>query len=108
MKQTKLRKRRVIRYAILYFFLLIIFLCLIVGPIVAGKFLKLDIGNSIPMQIMQPTGYNNNDTNAIVTGSCIQDKCPEYQGGVTGGGGDSTEPAATTDAAARFRRYMAY
>jgi 1,3-beta-glucan synthase len=109
MKQTKLRKRRVIRYAILYFFLLIIFLCLIVGPIVAGKFLKLDIADSIPMQIMQPTGYSNNDTNAKVTGSCIQPKCPEYQGGVTGGGGaDTTEAAATSDAAARFRRYMAY
>jgi 1,3-beta-glucan synthase len=109
MKQTKLRKRRVIRYAILYFFLLIVFLCLIVGPIVAGKFLKLDIGNSIPMQIMQPTGYSNNDTSATVTGKCIQDKCPEYQGGdSTGGGGADTTAAATTDAAARFRRYMAY
>jgi 1,3-beta-glucan synthase len=111
MKQTKLRKRRVIRYAILYFFLLIIFLCLIVGPIVAGKFLKLSIGDQIPLQIMQPTGYNNNDTSAEVTGSCIQDKCPEYQGGVTGGGGGgaaATDAAATSDAAARFRRYMAY
>jgi 1,3-beta-glucan synthase len=107
MKQTKLRKRRVIRYAILYFFLLIIFLCLIVGPIVAGKFLSLDIGSSIPMEIMQPTGYSNNDTKATVSGSCRQDKCPEYQGGVTGGG-DAAAPAATTDAAARFRRYMAY
>jgi 1,3-beta-glucan synthase len=108
MKQSKLRKRRVIRYAILYFFMLVVFLCLIVGPIVAGKFLKLDIGDSIPMDIMQPTGYNNNDTSASVTGTCIQGKCPEYQGG-NGGAADDTEPAAaTTDPAARFRRYMAY
>jgi 1,3-beta-glucan synthase len=88
---------------------LIVFLCLIVGPIVAGKFLKLDIGSSIPMQIMQPTGYSNNDTSATVTGRCIQDKCPEYQGGdSTGGGGADSTAAATTDPAARFRRYMAY
>jgi 1,3-beta-glucan synthase len=108
MKQTKLRKRRVIRYAILYFFMLIVFLCLIVGPIVAGKFLKLDIGSSIPMEIMQPTGYSNNDTSASVTGPCRQAQCPEYQGGDATGGGAAAEPAATTDPAARFRRYMAY
>jgi 1,3-beta-glucan synthase len=108
MKQTKLRKRRVIRYAILYFFLLIVFLCLIVGPIVAGKFLKLDIGNSIPMDIMQPTGYSNNDTKATVSGSCLQPKCPEYQGGDATGGGEAAETTAASTEAARFRRYMAY
>jgi 1,3-beta-glucan synthase len=109
MKQTKLRKRRVIRYAILYFFLLLIFLILIVGPIVAGKMIDLGLKN-LPMDILQPTGFSNNDTSASTTGKCLQDPCPEYQGGAGGAqtGSDSTEPAATTDAAAKFRRYMAY
>ncbi|KAA8906514.1 1,3-beta-glucan synthase component-domain-containing protein [Sphaerosporella brunnea] len=36
-KQTKLRRRRVTRFSVLYFFLLIVFLALIVGPIAASK-----------------------------------------------------------------------
>lgn len=113
MKQTKLRKRRVIRYAILYFVLLVVFLALIVGPIVAGTKFKLDLP-SLPMDILQPTGYSNNNTNALITGSCIQDNCPPYRGGPAKTGGadgtaDSGGAAATTDAAAKmFRRYMAY
>ena len=52
----------------LYFVMFIIFLALIVGPIVAGKYLgKL----SIPLQLMQPTGLNNNDTSDRVTGSAL-------------------------------------
>merc|ERR1711981_265835 len=39
MKQSKLRKRRVWRYAVLYFVMLVVFIVLIVAPIVAGKFL---------------------------------------------------------------------
>jgi len=67
LKQSKLRKRRVIRFAILYFILLIVFVALIVGPIVAGKFLnKLP---SIPLQLLQPTGQNNNDTSGSQTGT---------------------------------------
>jgi 1,3-beta-glucan synthase len=106
LKQSKLRKRRVIRYAILYFFLLVVFLVLIVGPTVAGKKLKLDFSKiDLPMEIMQPTGYNNNNTNAKVTGTCIHGKCPEWQGGETGAAADD---AAATGAAEKFRRYMAY
>lgn len=108
LKQTKLRKRRVIRYAILYFVLLVVFLALIVGPIVAGKQIKLNV--SLPMELLQPTGYSNNDTSASNTGSCIQANCPPYQAGdATGDSGDSAEATATsTEAARRFRRYMAY
>lgn len=55
MKQSKLRRRRVVRYAILYFVLLILFVALIAGPIVAGKFLDLkSFGKQIPMNLMQP------------------------------------------------------
>ncbi len=52
----------------LYFFMFIIFMALIIGPIVAGKFLgKLNI----PLQLLQPTGLNNNDTSNRVTGSAL-------------------------------------
>ncbi|KAI4627531.1 uncharacterized protein J4E88_001571 [Alternaria novae-zelandiae] len=107
LKQTKLRKRRVIRYAILYFVLLVVFLCLIVGPIVAGKYIKLDVG--LPLSILQPTGYSNNDTTNTPTGSCVNGmKCPLWNDGAATGGGDAGGAAATDDAARRFRRYMAY
>jgi 1,3-beta-glucan synthase len=106
LKQTKLRKRRVVRYAILYFFLLVVFLCLIVGPVVAGS--KLKLGIKLPMEILQPTGYNNNDTTATTTGTCIQGKCPVFQDGESSGGDAQTTDASTTGSSNKFRRYMAY
>merc|ERR1711967_212233 len=60
LKQTKLRKRRVVRYAILYFSLFVLFLILMVAPTVArqmGVSVSLDI-----MQLQQPTDWKNNDT----------------------------------------------
>lgn len=49
--------------------MLIVFVALIAGPIVAGKFLnKLP---SIPLQLLQPTGQNNNDTTNVQTGSAL-------------------------------------
>jgi len=63
MKQSKLRKRRVWRYAVLYFLLLVLFVALLAGPIVAGKkVLKPDLIKQIPQQLFQPIGLNNNDT----------------------------------------------
>lgn len=107
LKQTKLRKRRVVRYAILYFVLLVVFLAIIVGPIVAGKQLKLDV--NVPMELLQPTGFSNNDTTNTPTGKCVQGVCPEYQGGEAANTGSGDSAAATSDEAARrFRRYMAY
>ncbi|KAL3426160.1 1,3-beta-glucan synthase component FKS1 [Phlyctema vagabunda] len=73
MKQSKLRKRRVLRYAILYFIMLIVFLALLVAPILVGKKLLSDsLIKSIPLDLMQPHGLNNNDTrnrNATGTGA---------------------------------------
>lgn len=87
----------------MYFFLLVIFLCLIVGPIVAGKKLKLDLPD-LPMEILQPTGFNNNDTKATPTGVCVRGTCPKWDGEE-----DTSSDAATTgEASRRFRRYMAY
>jgi 1,3-beta-glucan synthase len=82
LKQTKLRKRRVVRYAILYFILLVVFVALIAGPIVAGRFLTSL--PSIPMELLQPTGLNHNDTSGSATGT-------------------AEAGAAATSVAARFR-----
>ena len=70
----------------LYFIMFIIFLCLIVGPIVASKF----IGKppSLPMNLLQPTGQDNNDTTSEITGGGIN-----LPAGATGA---ATSAAATT------------
>ncbi|KAK0625371.1 glycosyltransferase family 48 protein [Bombardia bombarda] len=61
-KQSKLRKRRVFRYAVLYFVMLVIFVALIVAPIVAGKNLTVDLsGLGIP-GLQQPNNQDNDDT----------------------------------------------
>jgi 1,3-beta-glucan synthase len=63
MKQSKLRKRRVWRYAVLYFVLLVVFLALLVGPLVAGKMILTDsLIKSIPQKLMQPIHQDNNNT----------------------------------------------
>jgi 1,3-beta-glucan synthase len=63
MKQSKLRKRRVWRYAVLYFVMLVVFLALIVGPIVASPQITSGTKNlNVPMQLLQPVGLINNDT----------------------------------------------
>jgi 1,3-beta-glucan synthase len=99
LKQTKLRRRRVVRYAILYFFLLVVFIALLVGPVVAGKFMKLDI--AIPMDLLQPTGLNNNDTTSSVTGRCRGGmQCP-------GPGGDDAV-ATESSSSDKLRRFVAF
>ena len=52
----------------LYFFMFVIFMALIIGPIVAGKYFG---SLSIPLELLQPTGLNNNDTSNVVTGSAL-------------------------------------
>jgi 1,3-beta-glucan synthase len=77
LKQSKLRRRRVIRYAILYFVLLVVFLALIVGPIVAGKHIPASTFKDVPMNLMQPAHQDNDDTRGRTeTGT----KSPGYTG----------------------------
>ncbi|OJD21325.1 1,3-beta-glucan synthase component FKS1 [Blastomyces percursus] len=86
LKQSKLRKRRVIRFAILYFFMLVVFLGLIVGPVIAGP----HIGNiSLPglindLGLLQPTGQDNNDTSTSLTGKALNDPQPRSTGSSNG------------------------
>ncbi|KAI4860490.1 glycosyltransferase family 48 protein [Hypoxylon rubiginosum] len=66
MKQSKLRRRRVIRYAVLYFVMLVVFVALIVGPVVAGKqipaSISKDISSALPFPLAQPAGQDIDDT----------------------------------------------
>jgi len=66
-----------------------IFLALIVGPIVASRFIK----NlpTIPMDLLQPTGLNNNDTTNSATGTAL---VAGLGGAATGGGAAATSSAA--------------
>ncbi|KAI2634572.1 1,3-beta-glucan synthase component FKS1 [Xylaria nigripes] len=65
MKQSKLRRRRVIRYAVLYFSLLIVFVALLVGPAVGGKMIltdsikkDLNFGSFV---LLQPDNWKDRD-----------------------------------------------
>jgi 1,3-beta-glucan synthase len=69
----------VIRYAILYFVMLVIFICLIAGPLIAGKYLKF---SNIPQNLAQPTGLNRNDTISTETGTAA---------GTNGGAAQTTD-----------------
>lgn len=75
--------------------MLVVFLALIVGPLVARKYLS---GlPTIPMDLLQPTGQNNNDTTNSNTGSAlinIGDNAAATGGGGGGGGGGATSAAA--------------
>jgi len=66
LKQNKLRKRMVRKYATLYFGIFLLFAILIAAPAVAGKKVntKSLIGDlpSFAEGLIQPTGQNNNDT----------------------------------------------
>jgi 1,3-beta-glucan synthase len=72
MKQSKLRRRRVIRFAILYYVMLVLFLALIVGPAVAGDQIlpllpeQLEPGQELigGFRLMQPWNQSNDDTNS--------------------------------------------
>lgn len=72
--------------------MLILFVVLIAGPIVAGGFLKSL--PSIPMDLLQPTGLNHNDTTNSQTG--------------TGAAGGAENTAAATTAAARMARIRSF
>ncbi|KAF2144472.1 glycosyltransferase family 48 protein [Aplosporella prunicola CBS 121167] len=93
LKQTKLRKRRVIRYSILYFTLILVFVLLIAGPLIAAKFVSgLPTNSSLGlsnMYIIQPTGMGNNDTRGTVETGTAAD-------GAAATGGAAASSAAST------------
>lgn len=71
-KQTKLRRKRIIRFSCLYFFLFVVFLALVVGPVAAKSFLantyksisEGSMGSMMGMRLFQPADgrFNTTDT----------------------------------------------
>jgi 1,3-beta-glucan synthase len=60
----------VIRFAILYFSMVVLFVVLIAGPIIAGSHIPSSLTSSIPMDLYQPTGQDNDNTlNETETGT---------------------------------------
>jgi len=80
------------RFATLYFFLLVVFILLFFGPIIVSKFINLDSFGTIPLDLLQPTGQNNNDTFSSVTGSALNGLAD----GTAAATGDSGSGSAAT------------
>nr|ABS87373.1 glucan synthase catalytic subunit [Fusarium oxysporum] len=102
MKQSKLRRRRVVRYAILYFTLLVVFIALIAGPIVAGKYMPpntiSDALGSLPFNLVQPNNLNNDNTNStMATGTGMV--------GYTGAGLTKTKTGADASATGKIKLF---
>ena len=103
MKQSKLRRRRVIRYAILYFTLLVVFIALVAGPAVVGKIMGESLSKTlekiIPLEgLVQPNYLEHDNTNSSsVTGI----KNPSY----TGPGLTSGKSAAEASATAKIKLF---
>lgn len=58
------------RYAVLYFVLLVVFLALMIGPSIAGKYVASTIEDLLGSTgLVQPTGQDNNDTVSSQTGT---------------------------------------
>jgi 1,3-beta-glucan synthase len=100
LKQSKLRRRRVIRFAILYFFMLVVFLVLIVGPVIVRNYIKSL--PTIPLQLLQPTGQNNNDTSNKATGNGLNGIIGNT-GTAGGGGGGAAATSNSNPFASGFR-----
>ena len=99
MKQSKLRRRRVIRFAILYFVMLAVFIGLIVGPIVASKQIPADtlqkLGKSASLggkfRLMQPNGQDYDNTNGtLATGTGRTGYSGAFTKSTTSGGSQPT------------------
>lgn len=79
------------RYAILYFFLLIVFLVIMIAPAVVGPMLGNSLKSLTSLKVLngtlfQPTGYSQNNTNGDQTGT----------GNPSGGGGADASATASS------------
>jgi 1,3-beta-glucan synthase len=87
----------------------ILFLVLMIGPVIVRNFISFNL--SIPLELMQPTGQNNNDTSASATGSSLIGAVGASGGGGGGGGGSATAAATAASSGlnfggiGRFRRF---
>lgn len=109
MKQSKLRRRRVVRYAILYFVMLVVMLALIVGPVIAGQKLPAsvtkDISDMLPFPLAQPGASQEHDNtqNRTETGTGR----PGYSGpGLASMTTAATSAKATDDSDSKKFRFV--
>lgn len=112
MKQSKLRKRRVVRFAILYFAMLVLFIVLLVAPIILHNMTSISkpmltslwsaIGvngaNSQMLYLLQPMDKGLNDTVSYYTGSNLPDGYKPVS--------TDAQPATTGDSATYVRRMI--
>ena len=92
LKQSKLRRRRVIRYAILYFTMFVLFIALLIGPIFAQSHISvISLFKEDPSKtfyLFKPWGLNNNNTNGTdVTGTGLNSAAAAAT--TTGSGGNA-------------------
>jgi 1,3-beta-glucan synthase len=77
--------------------MLVVFLVLIIGPVIVRNYIHSL--PSIPLNLMQPTGQNNNDTSNKATGNGINGAI----GGATGGGNGAAATSNSNPFASGFR-----
>ncbi|ODA77109.1 hypothetical protein RJ55_07627 [Drechmeria coniospora] len=102
MKQSKLRRRRVIRYAILYFVMLFLFIGMIVGPVVGGKMIPSSlidsVGKSVSLNgkyiLVQPALSSDNTNGTSKTGTGRPNYTGAFTKSGTGGGAGATTAAS--------------
>ena len=78
--------------------MLVVFLVLIIGPVIVRNYIHSL--PSIPLNLMQPTGQNNNDTSNQATGNGLNGF---IGGGATGGGGGAAATSSSNPFASGFR-----
>jgi len=78
--------------------MLVVFLVLIIGPVIVRNYIHSL--PSIPLNLMQPTGQNNNDTSNKETGNGLNGI---IGGGATGGGGGAAATSSSNPFASGFR-----
>ena len=87
MKQSKLRRRRVIRFALLYFVMFVIFLALVILPAIAGSKFVGDALSGVGLlsdnMLIQPDRPNNNTSDEPT--------------GVWASGGGKSKASSTSD-----------
>lgn len=85
------------RYTVLYFLMLVVFVALLVGPIVAGKMVPKSLTKGLDStHLLQPVGQDNDDTRGHTqTGTGM----PNYAGIYTPSSAAAPGSAATSAAA---------
>jgi 1,3-beta-glucan synthase len=88
----------VIRYSILYFTLLVIFVGLLVGPLFAKDHISFTPPSSLA-ELIQPVGFNNNDTRGTTqtgTGVGGEATATDANGNTAAPTSQSASPATTS------------